>query len=488
MTNLSKTWADVPVTVLGLSRSGVAVARYLSQRGAQCFLSETLPATSNNHALRQELSAMGVEVEMGGHTAKCFSHSDLVVLSPGIPPSASIIKQLTLSQKELISEVELAFRQVLLSPESLETQMPWVGVTGTNGKTTTVSLISAILTEAGYRAPACGNIGTPVISLIDEKPDYMVVELSSFQLEFSPLLQPKISVMTNFKPDHLDWHGSESAYQQAKFEMFNGQLPGGWAVLNANDAVCRQWADELSMPVLWYSAYPEVFETFRPERYLTMDGDKNIQLVQPGQAPERLFSRTVSPLVGLHNVDNILASVASGYLLGVSPSVMKEAVSHFKGVEHRLEPVVKWHHLTFYNDSKATNPDASVSALKAFDPQRLVLIAGGRDKGTDLTEWTQIIQQQAAHVVLMGEAAPRLTEALHEIGYKALSQADSLESAIEQAANIAFNVTEHPMAVLFSPACSSFDHYNNFEARGHAFKAAVQQFTMSAPSPSLVGS
>ena len=226
---MKQQWCGKPVTILGLSLTGLAVTEYLQEQGANCFVSEYAPASSVNSAARQKLDTLQVPYEMGGHSATCFNHSDLVILSPGIPPHAAVLQELQASQKKLISEIELA---------ATETTQDIIGITGTNGKTTTTLLISALLESAGLNAPACGNIGIPFISTIPSHPDIYVVELSSYQLVFTETFRPRISVFTNFTPDHLDWHGSLEAYKQAKFKLFTGIQAPEIAVLNAADSAC----------------------------------------------------------------------------------------------------------------------------------------------------------------------------------------------------------------------------------------------------------
>lgn len=457
---MTTSWNNTPVTVLGLSKSGLAVAQYLSRRGARCFLSETVPASPANKENREALQAMGVEVEMGGHSSRCFEHSDLVIASPGIPPSSQILKELSLSGKTIISEVELAYR---------ETAVPFVAITGTNGKTTTTTLISRILEASGKVAPACGNIGTPVISLVDQPADYLVVELSSFQLAYSPTLRAKVALFLNFRPDHLDWHGSVEAYKRAKFQLFEGHHSPEWVVLNADDPVCREVAELTSARILWFSREKAHVKSF--SNWITLDDAANVMLCAEGGNPVSLLNVSDLKLVGRHNHENVLAAAAACWLLDAPKEVIDGAARAFEGVEHRLEPVLTQDGVTFYNDSKATNPDAALSALEAFEPRKVVLIAGGRDKKTDLSQFVAAIQKHAAQVVLLGEAAQRFGHELQVAGYSQITYADSLEDAVEKAARLASAETP----VLFSPACSSFDMFKNFEERGQAFKQAVHR-------------
>ena len=464
-------WQQEPVTILGMSKSGIAVAEYLTQRGARCLISETGPATPTNKPTRDSLRAQGIELEMGGHTDRCFSHSNWVITSPGIPPSAAIMKELQLSGKTIISEVELAWREA--------SGIPIVAITGTNGKTTTTTLVSAIFTQAHKKAPAGGNIGIPLISLLDEHPDYLVAELSSYQLAYSPLLNPKVAIYTNFRPDHLDWHGSIDAYQQAKASLFLPPKAPQWSILNATDPVCRGLGEELTTPVFWFSLSRERVEP-KPH-WIALDAQGMIWCKKSANnEPEALFSIHESPLLGAHNQENILAAIAAALVCDMPIEAIRDAVSQFQGVEHRMELLPEVDGIRFYNDSKATNPDATICALNAFVDTSVVLIAGGRDKKTDLTEWIESVKAHAHCVVLLGEAADRFEQELAAQGYDRIVRSSSFNDAVVQARARAS--ASHP--VLFSPACASFDMFKNFEERGSVFKQTVAHLREHTAQPS----
>lgn len=464
-------WNGRPLTVLGLSRSGAAVARYVAQRGGNVFLSETVPASPNNEALRNELSGLGVHVEMGGHSKQCFTHADLVVVSPGIPPSSEAIEQLRLSGKEVISEVEFAYRQ---KPE-----IPVVGITGTNGKSTTTTLVSWILSQAGKTAPACGNIGIPITDVINQgNPDYLVAELSSFQLEFSPTLKAKVAIFTNFKPDHLDWHGSLEAYQEAKLKLFSGEQSPEWSVVLADDPVSQSIASRTTGKILWFSRDQHLVAQYSNKAYL--DENQHFVIQLEGQAPVQLFPVESLQLIGDHNYENILASASAAFLLGIDAKVIANACQRFEGLEHRLEKVdvLGDKQVIFYNDSKATNTDAAISALRAFKSRKVILIAGGYDKMTPLDDFVTAVQANAKSVILIGAAKERFAQAFEASGYHSVEFAADLDAAIGQAYHLSDGEP-----VLFSPACSSFDMFKNFEERGKAFKTGVQALKQNADNP-----
>ncbi len=460
-------WTGRNLTILGLSKSGAAVARYVQKRGGNCFLSETLPATPTNELLRKELQSIGVEIEMGGHTKKCFTHSDLVVVSPGIPPSSPIMAQLRLSGIDIISEVELAYR---------ETDVPMIGITGTNGKTTTTTLISAILNDAGYAAPTCGNIGRPVIAVLDEEPklDYLVAELSSYQLAFSPTLKAKIAVFTNFTPDHLDWHGSLEAYFRAKLVLFSGEQSPEWSVILEDGSYCSRVETYTRNKVFRFARNAQTVQSFHYKSTLNDDQAFCLSGDFKGYS-EPLFAASELKLIGQHNYENVLAAVSVAALLGLDPASVKKTCLNFRGVEHRLEPVATVSGSVFYNDSKATNPEAAISALRAFPDDPVVLIAGGRDKNGPLEDFVSDIKRYAKTVVLLGEAKERFKAALIQSGYQDVLEVGSLEEAVRLAYQKASGGP-----VLFSPACASFDMFKNFEERGQAFKQCVHQLHLEA--------
>lgn len=450
-------WQNQTITVLGLSKSGAAVARYVQKRGGRVFLSEYQPASPATEALRDELTGLGVQVETGGHSMTCFTHSDLVVASPGIPPSSAILEQLALSRKEIISEVEFAYR---------ESEAPFIGITGTNGKSTTTSLISAILTESGLNAPACGNIGVPVAGVVDEgKADILVVELSSFQLALSPSLKTRIAVFTNFHPNHLDWHGSVEAYKQAKLRLFTGEQSPEWAVLNADDPVSQEVADRTVARCLWFSLDPGTVAPYPHKAYL--DHDDRVVVERDGEQTS-YFPVSDLRLIGRHNYENALMAVSVANLMEIPANVTTQACLSFQGLPHRLEFVATVNGAAFYNDSKATTPDAAISALRAFPGQPVILIAGGYDKNTPLAELARAARDHAGAVILLGPAADRFEQVLREAGVSAIHRAADLEASV----TLGYQLS-NGQPVLLSPACASFDRYRDFMERGLAFKDAV---------------
>lgn len=474
---ISKGWKERSLTVLGLSKSGIAISDYVLRHGGQVFLSEVLPATPANEAQRHSLETLGAELEMGGHTKQVYTHSDQVVVSPGIPPSSPVINQLKITGREVISEVELAYRE-----NKATHQAQWIGITGTNGKTTTTTLLAKILQASGKNAPACGNIGLPVMTCLNDalpdfsKPDVLVTELSSFQLEFSPTLTADMAIFLNLAPDHLNWHGSLEAYKRAKLRLFVGEQSPKWIVMNGDDPFSESIARHTTAKIIGFfraSKNSKKRDGYENRIYVKADGMIVLELAD--QAPIEYFNVNELKVIGVHNQDNVMAAIATAHLAGVSPEIIRLTCLAFVGVEHRLEQVLSLDTekgaIRFYNDSKATNTDAVISALRAFETEKVILIAGGRDKSEDLTALTEAIKSRAEKVVLIGEAQKRFAEALGEKGFSEIYFSDSLEAGVKQAFSL--STASFGESILFSPACASFDLYKNFEERGQAFKDFV---------------
>ena len=449
---MKRKWVNKDVTVLGLSKSGISAAKYLASKGANCTISEMREQTPQDDAQIVELNSLGIEVEMGGHSEEVIKNSYLIVRSPGIPPRASVFALIKEHNIDMISEIELAY---------LESLSPFIAITGTNGKTTTTKLVSEILTAAGYEAPPCGNIGVPPTSLLDKKIDYFVAEVSSFQIDTSKNFKPQIACYINYTPDHIDWHGNEEEYFKAKASLFKAAKAPTWAVLNACDERIAALGQNTTSVVYYfgreYTNAPCVFQR-----------DNKIVYKQNGVCQDVVDLSQIK-LFGDHNYQNIMAAVAIAKVIGIDNSVLSSVISDFTPPEHRIEYVATIDGIKFYNDSKATNCDSTICALKAFKDEKIVLIAGGKDKGTDLSEFVQEVKAHAASVVLIGQATERFNEALVTGGHQNIHLASSLEEAIDKS----FDLKQGP--VLLSPACASFDMFKNYEVRGQVFKDYVKE-------------
>ena len=446
---MKRKWINFNVTILGLSKSGISAAEYLSGKGANCIISEKRPASLEDEEKIKELEKLDIKVETGGHKEETILNSDVVITSPGIPPHADVIKLIKVHNIEYFGEMELAYR---------EANKPFIAITGTNGKTTTTKLVSEILEKNGYNAPSCGNIGTPATEYIDKDADFLVAEVSSYQIATSKTFKPQIAVFLNYTPDHTDWHGDEKEYFKAKASLFTERNPT-WAVLNARDLKIAYLKLEIPSEVYFFNREAE-------DKCVFIDNEK-ILLKDKNKKIHEIMELSEIPLKGKHNLENIMAAVAVAHIAGVENKLIREAIMEFSPPEHRLEFVAEINGIDYYNDSKATNCNAAVCAIKAFENQKIVLIAGGRDKGTDLTEFSREVEKRAAAVVLIGEAADRFEAAFRKQGFKNIYREKTLENAVDKADNLKLG------PVLLSPACASFDMFKNFEERGKAFKDYV---------------
>lgn len=442
-------WFDRKVLVLGFSKSGIAAAKYLSRHGADVYITEYREQKPEDLEQLNELEAEGIKVEFGGHSDDFVKESYLAVTSPGIPPHSEIMNRLRDEKIKVISEIELAASQ---------TGKPFVAITGTNGKTTTTALTAHILSSE-YNAQPCGNYGKPPCDLIDDKTiDYFVCECSSFQLEYSNSFQPQISVWTNFTPDHIDWHNGIENYFMAKAKIFKGSQAPAFAVLNAKDAKLLEFSKEAAGEVFMFG--DEVGENCCYVK------DDAIYYKRNGKE-EHIIDLKDTPLIGEHNYQNVECSVICAKLEGISNEHIKEAIMSFKVPEHRLEKVCEMNGITFYNDSKATNPEAALVAINSFNDCSVALIAGGRDKNTDLKEFCEAIKKHISTVVLIGEASERFEDNLKNSGYDNILRENSMQSAIDK------SISLKPDVVLLSPACASFDMFSGYEERGKVFKEYV---------------
>lgn len=442
-------WFDRKVLVLGFSKSGIAAAKYLSRHGADVYITEYREQKPEDLEQLNELEAEGIKVEFGGHSDDFVKESYLAVTSPGIPPHSEIMNSLRDEKIKVISEIELAASQ---------TGKPFVAITGTNGKTTTTALTAHILSSE-YNAQPCGNYGKPPCDLIDDKTiDYFVCECSSFQLEYSNSFQPQISVWTNFTPDHIDWHNGIENYFMAKAKIFKGSQAPAFAVLNAKDAKLLEFSKEAAGEVFMFG--DEVGENCCYVK------DDAIYYKRNGKE-EHIIDLKDTPLIGEHNYQNVECSVVCAKLEGISNEHIKEAIMSFKVPEHRLEKVCEMNGITFYNDSKATNPEAALVAINSFNDCNVALIAGGRDKNTDLKEFCEAIKKHISTVVLIGEASERFEDNLKNSGYDNILRENSMQSAIDK------SISLKPDVVLLSPACASFDMFSGYEERGKVFKEYV---------------
>jgi UDP-N-acetylmuramoylalanine--D-glutamate ligase len=430
--------------VVGLAQSGLAVAQFLAARGARVRAIDSRPLEQLKGAA-EALERAGAEFRLQSPAA--FGGAELIVISPGVPSDLPELVEARRRGVPVLGEVELA-------SEFLEGRT--IGITGSNGKTTTTSLVGHILRESGVPVQVGGNIGMPVTAMVaSSRPEqWNVLELSSFQLETIERFRAHIGVCVNVTPDHLDRHGSFENYANAKGRLFETGQPGDFAVLNADDASCREYARRTRATAVWFSTVRAL------DRGLYADCGR----VYLDGAP--LLNIADIPLRGRHNVENVLAASGAAYLAGVPPGAIAAAVKTFPGVEHRLEFVRTLNGVDFYNDSKATNVDATLKAIEAF-PGRLWIILGGKDKGSDYTVLREPLAAKAHAALLIGAAAKKI--ASHLGGAVRLIDAGTLAEAVRAA----YAEAKPGDTVLLAPACASFDQFDNFEHRGRVFKSLV---------------
>ena len=452
------------VLVLGLGRTGEAVARYLAERLGGRVDSVTLygGASSAPSEKTRELEAAGVTVVLG--TEDVRGTYDLAVASPGIPESSAFFRAAASCSREVIGEPEFAYRE---SPER------WVAITGTNGKTTTTSLTTHLLAEGGLAAESVGNIGTLVTGALDARPEggWFVAELSSFQLATTRLMHPRVSVILNVTPDHLEWHGTMEAYAAAKERALENLGPGDLAVVSVDDEYCRAMArraEERGLRVCRLSVHAEPSTPcaafLRDGRLVCrLDGTEH-ELVDAGEL--KIF--------GLHNAENALAAASVALELGVCREDVCRGLTSFSPIEHRIEPAGEVGGVRFVNDSKATNTDSVEKALTAFDAGTIVVLLGGHDKMTDLTSLAHAVCTRCRVAVCYGAAGERIARALESAcgeGDLEVVRAPHLREAFDAAVAAA----RPGDTVLLSPACSSFDEFANMGERGRLFKELVRE-------------
>lgn len=434
------------VLVLGLSKSGIAAAKLAKKHGADVYLTEGKKEVNNDSVT--ELENLGIHVEFGAHSDKFIKGSKLVITSPGIPPHSEIMQRIKKENIPVISELELTNR---------ESKTPFIIITGTNGKTTTTALTEHILSKS-LNVKACGNIGQPPSDFADLDLDYFVCEASSFQLEMTPDLTPYIAVWTNFTPDHVDWHQGLENYFNAKAKVFTGKQTAQYCVLNAKDPKLLELSKEVTGTVFMFA------QNLGENCCYVENGE--IIFKQNGK-PESIIKLSDCPLIGEHNYQNIMCAIICAKLTGVVNEVIRQAIMEFKAPEHRLEKVREFNGITFYNDSKATNPEAAIVAIDSFNNTDVVLIAGGRDKNTDLTEFCNSVNNHIKTVILIGEATERFEENLKKHGFNNIIREKTMQSAIDKSIEL------NPDVVLLSPACASFDMFTSYENRGEVFREYV---------------
>ncbi|MDE3104345.1 MAG: UDP-N-acetylmuramoyl-L-alanine--D-glutamate ligase [Acidobacteriota bacterium] len=446
------------VLVVGLGKSGIAAAHFLRARGARVTVSDSRDAV----ALAKEIPALldaGIMVETGGHGLLTFRRSDLIVVSPGVPLETPELQQAIGFGVPVIGELELG-------AQFLRGQV--IAITGSNGKTTTTTLVGEILKAAGLPTLVGGNIGRPVVELVAESTDatWSVLEVSSFQLETVDTFRPRIAAVLNITPDHLDRHGSFEAYAAAKARITDRQGADDYLVLNGEDKPSQMVAVKTApqgpsqAQVFWFSGRRPI------KRGAFVHGDSVLYLAAENGKAEPVMPVSEIPLKGAHNVENVLAAVCMARLAGVPAATIRSAVASFRAVAHRLEFVTTIDGVAYYNDSKATNVDATVKAVSSF-AGGIHLILGGKDKDSDYTQLAELLRERVKAIYTIGSAAEKIARQLQ--GVVKMKAAGTLQTAVREAAAeaVAGDV------VLLAPACASFDQFNSYEHRGQVFREIV---------------
>jgi len=437
------------ILVVGLAKTGVACARFLASKGALVTVSDMRSKEALADPMA-ELAAVPITWELERHDESTFLASDLIVVSPGVPMDLPQLVAAHKAGREIVSEIELASRFI---------NAPLVAITGTNGKTTTTTLTGEIFRNNGYRTFVGGNIGNPLIELVesDEVVDRVVAEISSFQLEWINSFRPTVAALLNLSEDHLDRYASYQDYINAKLRIFENQTAEDFAVINRDDPLVWQYAQTLTAQVFPFSRKQELDEGIF---------HNNDVICFRHNGHEEYFPTAAIRLQGVHNLENIMAALACSLLLGCRPDKTLETVHCFEALHHRMEFVRRINGVNYYEDSKATNVGSVEKALESFEV--ITLIAGGKDKGGSYAPLVPLIKERVQHLILIGEAAGRMQA---ELGHLTdTRQATTLEEAVHLAASI----TATGGTVLMSPACSSFDMFRDYEERAQRFVAAVK--------------
>lgn len=450
--------------VLGAGKSGAASARFLRERGATVVLHDRKPIADWSEQAKSLKEQFNVGLIDENLPSWLLDQIDLVVISPGVPTSAIPARYVDRKDGEVIGEIELAYR-------FLKGRI--VGITGSNGKTTTTTLIYELLKNAGISAQVGGNIGTPLVDLVETATEnsWTVIELSSFQLETIKEFRPNIGICLNVTPNHLDRYNFFSDYAAAKHRLFINQTPEDAAILNADNEITRSWATTaggLKAQTVLFSVQQELDEgLFLRGRNLICRANKTEKI---------LTTRDEMTLRGAHNVENVLAALATGLACGAAPDSMRETIRNFKAVEHRLEFVADINGVRFYNDSKATSVDATLKALEALAEEagEIVLILGGRGKNAPYTPLGELIKSKVQRLVLIGEDADNIESQLSN--FAAVTRAGSMTDAVKKS----FASAAKGDSVLLAPACASFDMFKSYEERGKKFKDEVLKLAQSA--------
>ena len=445
---------DKKVLLVGLAKTGVSTIKKLDKLGASIVVTDIKPKEKLEDILSQLNGLNNVEYILGSHPED-ISDIDLTIVSPGVPLDLPFIEKLKESNVKIIGEVELAY--------TLSNNPIFVGITGTNGKTTTTSLVGEIFKEANRDTYIVGNIGNPVIDTVDytDKNSVLVTELSSFQLESIDTFRPKVSSILNITEDHLNRHHTMENYINAKARIFENQEKSDFSILNYDDSIVRSLNKNNNASILYFSRQEKI------DQGVYLDENNNIVISIDGKQIT-VLNRNELSLPGDHNLENAMAAILMTYVVGVDLEVIKHVLITFKGVEHRLEFVTNKNGIMFVNDSKGTNPDSTIKAIGSYE-RPIILIAGGMDKHSDFTDMMKCATKNVKELVLLGETADKIEASARKEGLENITKVKNMEEAVKKA----YELAEDGDVVLLSPGCASWDMYPNFEARGLDFKENI---------------
>lgn len=440
------------VLVVGLGISGLSTIKGLSKLGANIQVTDTKSEDEFKDILKA-IEDIPIKKYFGTDDID-LEGVHLIVKSPGVPPYAKVIRDGRKKGIEIVTDIELGFR---LSPTD-----KIIAITGTNGKTTATTLTGEILKRVKPSTYVVGNIGVGILERIvgAKSDDIFVIETSSFQLEDTKLFKPKVSLILNLSPDHIDWHGSYENYINAKKNICRNQDREDYAVLNYDDKMIRTFERELNTNIIWFSLLEKL------DRGIYLDGEDIIIRDELGET--KVMSISDIKILGKHNLENILGSIGVCHAMGIDNEIICNGIKEFNGVEHRLEYVLEKRGICFYNDSKGTNPDASIKAIEAIEGS-IVLIAGGYDKGVEFDEFIRAFNNKIRYLILLGETKDKIRDTALKYGFKDYYLVNNMNEAV----NLAYRLSEKGDSVLLSPACASWDMYNSFEERGEDFKEIV---------------
>ncbi|MFR6018081.1 MAG: UDP-N-acetylmuramoyl-L-alanine--D-glutamate ligase [Paraclostridium sordellii] len=442
------------VLLVGMAKTGVSTIKKLDKLGAKIIVNDIKSKDQLKDIIKQIENLDSVEYILGHHLED-ISNIDLTIVSPGVPLDLPFIKKLQSENINIIGEVELAYK--------LSKNPTFVGITGTNGKTTTTSLVGEIFKKASKDSYIVGNIGNPVIDTVDltDENSFLITELSSFQLESIEDFKPRVSTIINITEDHLNRHHTMENYINAKANIFKNQDANDFCILNYDDEIVRELGNKTNAKVLYFSQKEKVSQG----AYL--DDNNNI-VIKVNDKEIKLLNKDELSLPGNHNLENCMAAILMSYVLGIDLEIIKDTLKTFKSVEHRLEFVTDKDGIMFVNDSKGTNPDSTIKAITSYD-KPIVLIAGGKDKQSDFTEMISYATKNVKAIVLLGETADKIEQTAKLQGMNNIFRVSDMKEAVKTA----YKLAQSGDVVLLSPACASWDMYPNFEARGLDFKENI---------------